>query len=240
MVLNACTTSASIDIESATSKFKELSLSNFPGEDISAFIILALKYIKVMKGVHSLPPNLATDLLLKFQDTETEIFNRNVITHYFVVDELETQFTLKDQTLMIADSHYESHGPVGCRVFLQAEYGKLFAKKRWKATTSVVPEGNLIESVGDSTKSDRKRAYYKCRSLDNLHNVCLALGRKGRGGNNGNGTPTTRDKSRCFKKMTSWKYDHPNKDDTTKIVDNIVCSFHKFANVVKLVRSFFN
>ena len=52
MVLIACNTSASIDVESATSRFKELSLRNFPGEDVSLFIILALKYIKIIQGAH--------------------------------------------------------------------------------------------------------------------------------------------------------------------------------------------
>ena len=120
MALSACNTSASVDIESATSKFKELTLSNFPGEEFSSFITLALKYIKVIQGADYLPPNLATHLLLTFQDTETEIFNRNVITHYIVADELETEFSLKDQYLMIADSRYEYYGQVGCCGFLQA------------------------------------------------------------------------------------------------------------------------
>jgi len=175
MVTNTCNASVSIDIESATSKFKELSLSNFPGEDISALSTLVLKYIKIMQGVYYLPPKLATDLLLKYQDTETEIFNRNVITHYIVLDELETKCTQKDQALMIADSQYESHGPVRCCGFLQAEYGNLFSKKRWKAATSVVSEGNLTEGVGDSTKSDGKRACY------NLRNIRPALGREREG-----------------------------------------------------------
>ena len=88
-----------------------------------------------MQGAYYLSPNLATDTLLKCQDTETEIFNRNIITHYIVTDELETEFSLKDQTLMIADSQYESSNLVKCCAFLQVEYGKVFAKKPGKATT---------------------------------------------------------------------------------------------------------
>ena len=42
MVLSACNTSASFDIESATSEFKVIFLSNFPGEDVSSLSTLSL------------------------------------------------------------------------------------------------------------------------------------------------------------------------------------------------------
>ena len=75
MVLDACNTSAAIDIDSAHVKFDELLLSNFPGQDVSALSTLAVKYIKIMMGAYNLPTKLATKLLLKVQKTETEIFN---------------------------------------------------------------------------------------------------------------------------------------------------------------------
>ena len=89
MVLSACNTSVSIDNDSATAKFKELSLSNLTGEDVFSIITLALNSIKIMQGAHYLPHNLATDLLIKCQNTKTEMFNRSVIIHYIIYNELK-------------------------------------------------------------------------------------------------------------------------------------------------------
>ena len=55
MVLSACNTSASIDIDTAKLKFKELSLSNFPGENVSSLSTLGLKYFKIMQAGRYLP-----------------------------------------------------------------------------------------------------------------------------------------------------------------------------------------
>ena len=52
MVLSACNTSASIDIDTAKLKFKELSLSDFPGKTVSLLSTLALKYFKIMQAGH--------------------------------------------------------------------------------------------------------------------------------------------------------------------------------------------
>ena len=71
-----------------------------------------------MQGAHYFPSNLGTDILLKYQDIDAEIFNRNIITHYIVADELEAEFALKDQSLMTADSRYEPYGLVRCCGFL--------------------------------------------------------------------------------------------------------------------------
>ena len=94
MVLSACNTSASIDIDTAKLKFKELSLSSFPGENVSSLITLALKYFKVMQAGHYLPEYLSTELLLKCSKTQSEIFNRKVLTQYSISDELERELSL--------------------------------------------------------------------------------------------------------------------------------------------------
>ena len=181
MVLDACNTSAAIDIDSAQVKFDELLLSNFPGQDVSALSTLALKYIKIMMGAYNLPTKLATKLLLKVQKTETEIFNRNILEHYRVADELEREFALKDPKLMILDSRYPKYGPVGCCSFLQEQYSILFTAKRWEATTSILPSGNLTPITGDSTRS----CYY-CGEEGHLRNACPGLGRGPRTSRRGN------------------------------------------------------
>ena len=54
MVIDACNTSAAIDVDSAQVKFDVLCLSNFPVQDVSSLSILALKYIKIMMGAYNL------------------------------------------------------------------------------------------------------------------------------------------------------------------------------------------
>ena len=149
MVLSACNTSASIDIDTAKVKFKELSLSNFPGENVSSLSTLALKYFKIMQAGHYLPEHLSTERLLKCAKTQTEMFNRKVLTQYSTSDELEREYALKDQSLMRADSRYDVFGPIGCCGFLQEEYGKLFSQKRREVTTSILPQGNLTPTNDD-------------------------------------------------------------------------------------------
>jgi len=80
---------------------------------VSSLSILALKFIKIMMGTYNLPTKLATKLLLKVQKTETEIFNRNILEHYRVADELEHKVDLKNPRLMLLDSRYPKYGPVG-------------------------------------------------------------------------------------------------------------------------------
>ena len=72
MVLDACYTFAAIDVKTANSKFYELSLNYFPGENISQFTVLALKYIKIMKRGISLPTDLGSTLLMEASKTGTK------------------------------------------------------------------------------------------------------------------------------------------------------------------------
>ena len=172
MVLDTCNTSAAIDIEIAVIKFNELSLSNCPRQDVSSLSTLALKYIKIIMGAYNLPTKLSTKLLIKVQKTDTEIFNRNILEHYRVADELERGFALKDSRLMLLDSRYPKYGPVGCCSFLQDEYSVLFIAKLWEATTSILLFGNLTSSTNDG-----KRKCFECGEDDRLRSKCPRLGR---------------------------------------------------------------
>ena len=44
-----------IDIEGAEKAFKALTLSDFPGENVSDLARVALKHIKIMSGAYALP-----------------------------------------------------------------------------------------------------------------------------------------------------------------------------------------
>ena len=76
MVLEMCNMPAAIDIKMAKAESYDLQFSNFPGENISQLAVLALKYIKVMKGGFNLPTDLGLTLLMKVSKTGTEIFNQ--------------------------------------------------------------------------------------------------------------------------------------------------------------------
>ena len=75
MILDACNTSAAINIEGAEKSFKALTLSDFPGENVSDLVTVALKYIKIMSGAYVHPPKLGTLLLLKMCKSSSDIFN---------------------------------------------------------------------------------------------------------------------------------------------------------------------
>ena len=96
-------------------------------------MVIALKYINVMKGAFSLPTDLGSTLLMKVSNTGTEIFNRQMMDHYTITDAIERRYKMKDPKLMLADPQYYEFGPVGCCSFLQENYAILFTQKRWLA-----------------------------------------------------------------------------------------------------------
>lgn len=98
MVLRACNTLTSIDIDNAKVEFKDVLLSNIPGNNGFSLSTMALKYIKI---IHADP-----NLLLKCSKMHTKMFNRKVLTQYLTVDELVREFALKDQSLMQTNSQY--------------------------------------------------------------------------------------------------------------------------------------
>ena len=146
--------------------------------------VMALKYIKVMKGGFSLPTDLASTLLMKVSNTGTEMFNRQVMDQYSVTDALERRYEMKDPKLLLADPQYDAYGPVGCCAFLQEKYAILFTQKRWTALAES-PSANLTHGL----------RCFECDSPDHLQNECPRLGRSstgrgtnsGRGGNGGRG-----------------------------------------------------
>ena len=59
MIIYACNTSATIEIEGTEKAFTNIPLNDFPVEKISDFSTHALRNIKVMRGVYDIPPILA-------------------------------------------------------------------------------------------------------------------------------------------------------------------------------------
>jgi hypothetical protein len=70
MALEISNASVSYDIEGAQVKLYQLTLSNYPGEDVSAFCSDAQKQIKVMQSGYALPIRVGSKLLMKCTKTE--------------------------------------------------------------------------------------------------------------------------------------------------------------------------
>ena len=109
MILNACNAFAATNIEGAEKSFKALTLSNFPGENVSDLATVAHKYIQIMSGAYTLPSQ--TWCL-------TSIFNRNILNHYADEDPMRTRYALKYPTLCAADPDYANK--------VQLEYVDIF------------------------------------------------------------------------------------------------------------------
>jgi hypothetical protein len=75
MTLEISNASVSYDFEGAQVKLDQLTLSNYPGEDVSAFCSDAQKQIKVMQIGYVLPIRVGSKLLMKCTKTDCEYEN---------------------------------------------------------------------------------------------------------------------------------------------------------------------
>jgi hypothetical protein len=60
MALETCNSSVSHDIDGATMLFAELTLDNYPGENIADFATEALRLVKIMQGGYALPVHVGS------------------------------------------------------------------------------------------------------------------------------------------------------------------------------------
>ena len=85
MVLDACHASIKRDFDGARKALADMTLVQFPGEDITAFATFAQKRILVLMSDFALPIDLGLMLLFKVMDTESKVFNTFVINQYMKV-----------------------------------------------------------------------------------------------------------------------------------------------------------
>jgi hypothetical protein len=142
MVLECCHASASMDVDTAISSFKALSLASYPGENVGALATDALKQIKVMSTAWSVDISLGCDLLKKVVNTQSEFFNRTIHSKYDDAKKMERKYKLKDPSLLKTDALYATLGPIALCAYLQEEYGSLYADKEWPALSPSRPESN--------------------------------------------------------------------------------------------------
>ena len=166
MILDACNTSAALDIDGAEKSYKALTLSDIPGENVSDLATVALKHIKIMSGAYALPAKLGTLLLLKVCKSSIETFNRNILNCYVDADAMETRYA---PSFCATDPDYSKYGSIGICGYLQDEYGKIFKNGCWPALTDVQqPEGNNTTpetptpsptTSGDQPRADGRTCY---------------------------------------------------------------------------------
>ena len=128
MVLKACNASASLDIDRATNKFRDLSLSSFPGKQLSDLATIALKLIKIMDGAYMMPVNFGYTLIRKESNSSCQYFNRTMFEHLDKARQMESMYKIKNPMLLKAHPLYSKYGYIGIYGFLQDEYSKLFAE----------------------------------------------------------------------------------------------------------------
>ena len=88
MILDACNSSAVLDIDGAEKSFAQMTLSDFQGENVSSLATSALKFIKVMEGGYALPRNLSSSLIKKATTSSYEYFNRTMYNHLDKVNDI--------------------------------------------------------------------------------------------------------------------------------------------------------
>ena len=133
IIIDTCNTSSAIDIEGAETYFTNISLNDFPGENISDIVTHALRHIKVMCGAYDIYPKLGMTLLLKVWKTSSDIFNQSILNYYSDTDEVETKYYPKDPCLTENKNSYAKYVPAGVCGYLPDEYENIFKNIRWSA-----------------------------------------------------------------------------------------------------------
>jgi hypothetical protein len=109
VALEISNVSVSYDIEGAQVKLDQLTLLNYPGEDVSTFCSDAQKQIKVMQSGYALPIRVGSKLLMKCTKTECEYFNRKVFDRLDKVKDMEDKCKLADPASITNDPGYHEY-----------------------------------------------------------------------------------------------------------------------------------
>jgi hypothetical protein len=78
MALETCNATASHDIDAAASTLLEITLDDYPGENIADMMIEALRLIRIMKAGFWIPIVTGSRLLCKVFKTSCKEFNRKI------------------------------------------------------------------------------------------------------------------------------------------------------------------
>ena len=189
-ILDACNSSTVLDIDGAEKIFKEMTLSDFQGENDSSLATSALKYIKVMEGGYTLPRNLSSFLIKKATVSSCDYFNRTMYNHLNKAKDIERRHQLKDPTFFRTDPDCFIYGTIGVCGILQEEYRKLFSEREWSALRETIPQRNFANVKETAVV----KKCFECNSLNHLCSRCPKLDRDKPGDrpiNNNSNTNTT-------------------------------------------------
>ena len=96
IALDTCNESALYDVAAARKTLEELSLDNYPGENVSDFLNEAQRLIKIMLRDYALPVSTGSDMLDKLTKTWCEYFNRKIHGLLDLVMTMEHKYKLSD------------------------------------------------------------------------------------------------------------------------------------------------
>ena len=143
MILEVVNASTSMDIASATKAFGSLTLSSYPGENISSFATEALRLIHIMECGYALPYQLGSQLLEKVHQTQSVYFNMQVQNMLHDARTMENSLgPVGNPKDLEKHAMYSTRGPIGLCAALQKLYSELIKSDSWPALADRIPEGN--------------------------------------------------------------------------------------------------
>jgi hypothetical protein len=134
MALDVYSASVSFDIEGAQDNLDELTVNDFPGENLTEFMATAQKYVKVIR--------MGSKLLMKCTKTECKFFNRKAYDYLDLVKTMEDGFKLSNPKSMTNHREYSTLGPIGVIAWVQKQHSKFIRYHEWPALASKLPESN--------------------------------------------------------------------------------------------------
>lgn len=142
MALETCNASVSHDIDGAAQAFADLTLDNYPGENVANLSNEGLRLIRIMKGGYALPVNTGSRLLRKVARTSCEEFNRTIYNLLDTVKKMEHKYKVLDPRKILQDPQYDELGPIGLISKLHEMYGMLVTDHDWPALATKLPQSN--------------------------------------------------------------------------------------------------
>jgi hypothetical protein len=142
MALDVCNASVSFDIDGAQDKLDELTVNDFPGENLTEFMASAQKYVKFMQSGYALLIQTGSKLLMKCTNTDCEFFNRKAYNYLNLVKTMEDGFKLSDPKSMMSHWEYSALGAIGVIDWVQKDHSKFIRHQEWPALASKLSESN--------------------------------------------------------------------------------------------------
>ena len=173
MALETCNASVSHDIDGAAQAFANLSLDNYPGENVADLSNEALRLIRIMKGGYALPVNTGSRLLQKVACTSCEEFNCKVYNLLDSVKQMEHKYKVLDPRKILADAEYDKFGPIGLISTLHEIYGCLLTDHDWPALATKLPQSNNATAHSSVKSGDKSgdKGDIKCFRCKGNHHV---------------------------------------------------------------------